>query len=116
MLNGSTPRLMMISHLNYAKILEKPGQVILSAKEVAQLVRFVSVSFYRVLLNDEFIRQFVLNNSPKKLGFRVYDHKTDMDVSEEVYQLIMQQPAFIESYRVSKAILGDVSLQKAVKN
>jgi hypothetical protein len=57
----------------------------------------------------------VLNNSPQKLGFRVYEKSTNKDVNPEIYELLMREPAFIESYRVSKAILEIQAFKKQIK-
>jgi len=99
----------------YANLVEMPGPVTMSVEDMAQLISFVALSFYRVPVNDEVIKSYVEQNPPQKLGFKLFNPKTNEDADPEVYKIVMGQPAFIESYRISKPILELMQYRKNVK-
>ena len=90
----------------HAALIKRSGPISLSLEEVVQLIKFIAISYYRVPLNDQFIRNYVSSNPPQKLGFRIINKSTPNNpVSADVYEAITSEPAFIESYRISKALL-----------
>ncbi|WP_345100272.1 DUF4238 domain-containing protein [Mucilaginibacter panaciglaebae] len=90
----------------HALLVKKPGPISLTLEEVVQLLRFVTISYYRVPLNDQFIKDYVSSHSPQKLGFKIINKDSpDEAVPADIYEKIMGEPAFVESYRISKALL-----------
>lgn len=89
----------------YANIVKMPGPITLTIEDMAHLISFVGVSFYRVPINDAMIKSYVMQNPPQKLGFKLINPKTNEDANHDFYKIFMQHPAFIESYRISKPII-----------
>lgn len=90
----------------HAGLVNRPGPISLTLEEVVHLIKFITISYYRVPLNDQFIKDYVNSRSPQELGFKLVDKsRPEETVTSDIYEVIMNEPAFVESYRISKALL-----------
>lgn len=90
----------------HSSLVKRPGPISLMIEDVVHLIKFIAISYYRVPFNDQFIKDYVSSNSPQKLGFKIVDKSNpNKPVSADLYETIKSEPAFVESYRVSNALL-----------
>jgi hypothetical protein len=99
----------------YDRILQMPGPVELNIDDTVSVLLFVAVSFYRVPANDETVANYVKSKSPQSLGFRLYNHITNEDIGPEWYKILLQEPSFVESYRISKVLVEIMRLKRDIK-
>lgn len=68
------------------------------------LILFQGVTYWRIPSTDQAIIKHVKTASRQDLFVKVFDNVRDEEVSDEMFKQLINEEAFIESYRIPKAI------------
>jgi hypothetical protein len=88
----------------YKKLTERLEQIDLTAKDLFQLMLFISNIHWRVPTQDAETSSYVKNLTPENSLFKVRNKITGENVTEELFDRIINEPSFIASYRIVMAM------------
>lgn len=99
----------------YKRLTEKLEVIDLTPYELLELILFISTTHRRVPKQDEEMSKYVKNLSPNNKFFSIKNRKTGGKVSEDIFNRVVNEPAFIEGYKIMKAIEDYFGVEKNEK-
>jgi hypothetical protein len=94
----------------YNKIKIQSGEINYNVKDTFNLLLLVSLTFWRLPINDEDAKRFVLSTPNKDLFIKIFNKNTKKEASEYFYEKIKNRNGFIEMYKLSKPIIDFMTL------
>jgi hypothetical protein len=88
----------------YKKILEQKGRSEIKAKELMNLILFIGYTYWRIPKTDQEIRKILRHSSAQELHIRIRNKMTNENAPQDIIDRIINEPAFIETYRMVKPI------------
>jgi hypothetical protein len=89
----------------YFKINNQIGPIDINAEDLFNLIFFIGVIYWRSPSMDSEVKDFISKCSSKDMLFTIRDTLNNKEASLDIYERIMNEPAFIESSRTIKAIV-----------
>lgn len=89
----------------YTKIKEQKGIIRYTSYDMFSLLLLVSLTHWRLPLNDIEAELFVKNTPKDNLLFRIFNKETEEEVDEEFYKKIKERNGFVEMYKLAKPIM-----------
>lgn len=87
----------------YQNIVKQKGPVDIAEKDIFHLIYFIGSLYWRVPSNDEKSAKIIKNSTNQDLLFRIQKEDGE-EASQELYDRIMNEPAFVESSKIILAI------------
>lgn len=94
----------------YNKIKNQSGKIKYSPEDIFNLLLLVSLTHWRLPLNDEDAENFVLSTPNKDLFIKIFNKETGKEASEDFYEEVKKRNGFIEMYKLSKPIIDFMTL------
>jgi len=99
----------------YNRIIGHTDSLKYSVQEIYHLIFFIGFIHWRVPDRDKEMSEFVKNATNKDLFFTVRNKKTNQEASQELYNRILNEPAFIEGSKIIMAIRDYLSTDLETK-
>ncbi len=68
------------------------------------LILFIGITYWRIPKTDNEIKSYINNSTRKDLFFEIRNKETNQDAPKEIYNRILREDSFIESYRMIKPL------------
>lgn len=102
----------------YNKIKNQSYRINYNPKDIFNLLLLVSLTHWRLPINDEEAKKFVMSTPSKKLFIKIINKETEKEVREEFYEELKTRNGFIEMYKLSKSFIdfGNLDMNKNFDN
>lgn len=80
--------------------------------EYFNLIFFLGVTYWRIPAIDNEITRHVITSDRKEIFIKLLNTETNEEVSDEIFDRVRNDKAFIESYRIPKAIIDYLKSNK----
>lgn len=94
----------------YNKIKNQSGLVSYTATDIFNLLLLVSLTYWRLPINDEETEKFILDSTGKDLFIKIYNKNTNEEAPDEIYDKVKRTKGFVEMYKLSKPIFDFMAL------
>ncbi|GAB7087816.1 DUF4238 domain-containing protein [Marinifilum fragile] len=94
----------------YNKIKSQKGSINYCVKDIFDLLILISLTYWRLPINDAHSENFVSSTPNNELFFKILNKETNEEASEDFYEKVKKRNGFIELYKLSKPILDYMSL------
>lgn len=94
----------------YNKIKRQNGKIQYGINDVFNLLLLVTLTHWRLPVNDDVAEKFVSSRSNKELFIKVFDKETGEEASENLYNNVKRRSGFIEMYKLVKPYFDYMSL------
>lgn len=88
----------------YRKLTERLEQIEFTYKDLFRLILFIADIHWRLPNQDDEASRYVKNLTPENSLFQVRNKETGENVTEELFDRIINEPSFIASYRIVMAM------------
>jgi hypothetical protein len=96
----------------YNRIKNQVGTIHYELKDIYSLLLLVSLTHWRLPINDTIAEDFVFNSSPKDLFINIFNKENGEEASLDFFNEIKKRKPFIELYRLSKPIIDFMTLDR----
>lgn len=102
----------------YNKIKKQTGKINYDINDVFNLLLLVSLTYWRLPINDDKSKNYILNTPNKELFIRIFNKETNEEASEEMYKKVKKREGFSEMYRLAKPVLDyfELDLKERINN
>jgi len=87
------------------KIQESSGDPKLDPYDFFSLIYFIGITYWRIPKTDKELADYVKTAERKDLFIKLLNRETNEEAPEEIFERLRNEKAFIESYRIPKAII-----------
>jgi Protein of unknown function (DUF4238) len=96
----------------YRKLTERLEQIDLTAKDLLHLILFIADTHWRLPTQDDEASTYVKSLTPENSLFKVRNKETGENVTEGLFDRIINEPSFIAGYRIVMAMKDYFEVEK----
>ncbi|MFM9950533.1 MAG: DUF4238 domain-containing protein [Saprospiraceae bacterium] len=94
----------------YNRIKMQSGRIKYDINDIFNLLVLVSLTHWRLPLNDVNAENFVQSTPRKDLIIKIFNKETGEEASEDLYEKVKKRNGFVEMYKLLKPIIDFMSL------
>lgn len=98
----------------YNKLKNQTGTIQYDTRDVFDLLLLVSLTFWRLPINDSNSENFIASIPNHELFIKIFNKETNEEASDDIYEEMKKRGGFTEMYKLSRPIIDYLSLD--IKN